>query len=196
MEDIIPCSVKDQEVFRRVWQRVMEGRDQADSPIQPGIPGGWEGDLPCDCLEALIREQGSGTSPECGHQDTADQPTAPQPSEGQECPSQEPEPPMEAAGSEGAGEPPMEAEPSIQNVQSGWQPAEEAPAPEPPAQDNPLFQLDNVLLTPHIGAATDGAMQNMARACAQNIIDYFSGKRPGFVVNPEIYVPIAENPKA
>ena len=40
MEDIIPCSVKDQEVFRRVWQRVMEGRDQADSPIQPGIPGG------------------------------------------------------------------------------------------------------------------------------------------------------------
>lgn len=68
--------------------------------------------------------------------------------------------------------------------------------PEPPAQDNPLFQLDNVLLTPHIGAATDGAMQNMARACAQNIIDYFSGKRPGFVVNPEIYVPIAENPKA
>ena len=137
MEDIIPCSVKDQEVFQRVWQRVMEGRDQADSPIQPGIPGGWEGDLPCDCLEALIREQGSGTSPECGHQDTADQPTAPQPSKGQECPSQEPEPPMEAAGSEGAGEPPMEAEPSIQNVQSGWQPAEEAPAPEPPAQEDP-----------------------------------------------------------
>ena len=68
--------------------------------------------------------------------------------------------------------------------------------PEPPALDNPLFQLDNVLLTPHIGAATDGAMQNMARACAQNIIDYFGGKRPGFVVNPEIYVPISENPKA
>lgn len=68
--------------------------------------------------------------------------------------------------------------------------------PEPPALDNPLFQLDNVLLTPHIGAATDGAMQNMARACAQNIIDYFGGKRPGFVVNPEIYIPISENPKA
>lgn len=67
--------------------------------------------------------------------------------------------------------------------------------PEPPSLDNPLFQLDNVLLTPHIGAATDGAMQNMARACAQNIIDYLSGKRPGFVVNPEIYVPISENPK-
>ena len=29
MEDMIPCSIKDQEVFQRVWQRVMEGRDQA-----------------------------------------------------------------------------------------------------------------------------------------------------------------------
>lgn len=67
--------------------------------------------------------------------------------------------------------------------------------PEPPSLDNPLFQLENVLLTPHIGAATDGAMQNMACACAQNIIDYFNGRRPGFVVNPEIYVPISENPK-
>ena len=68
--------------------------------------------------------------------------------------------------------------------------------PEPPSLDNPLFQLDNVLLTPHIGAATDGAMQNMARACAQNIIDYLGGTRPGFVVNPEAYVPLSENPKA
>ena len=67
--------------------------------------------------------------------------------------------------------------------------------PEPPSLDNPLFQLDNVLLTPHIGAATDGAMQNMAKACAQNIIDYLGGQRPGFVVNPEAYVPLAENPK-
>ena len=124
MEDIIPCSVKDQEVFRRVWQRVMEGRDQTDSPIQPGIPGGWEGDLPCDCLDALIRTQEAGTPQECGHQDTAGQPAAPQPSEGQGCPSNEPEPPMEA-------------EPSVQNVPSGWQPAEEAPAPEPPAQEEP-----------------------------------------------------------
>ena len=44
MEDMIPCSVKDQEVFQRVWQRVMAGRSDESSPIQPGIPGGWEGD--------------------------------------------------------------------------------------------------------------------------------------------------------
>ena len=40
MEDMIPCAVKDQEVFQRVWQRVMEGRSDESSPIQPGIPGG------------------------------------------------------------------------------------------------------------------------------------------------------------
>lgn len=145
MEEMIPCSVKDQEVFRRVWQRVMEGRDQSCSPIQPGIPGGWEGDLPCDCLKALIREQGEGTPLECEHEGAADRPMESQPPEEPECPSKEPAcpaeeqpaPPMEAeAGSEAAEEPPMEAEPSIQNAQSGWQSAEEAPAPEPPCPDS------------------------------------------------------------
>ena len=115
MEDIIPCSVKDQEVFQRVWQRVMEGRDPESSPIQSGIPGGWEGDLSCDCLEALMRQQES-LPPECEHQTQPSQPAEP-----------------ESA--------PMAPEPSIQNPQSGWQPAQESPmepAPEePPLQDQP-----------------------------------------------------------
>lgn len=136
MEDIIPCSVKDQEVFRRVWQRVMEGRDQADCPIQPGIPGGWEGDLPCDCLEALIREQGAGMPPECDHPDTAGRLAAPQPPEGQGRPVKEPEPPAEPE-QPAEPEPPMEQEPPVQSDQSGWQPVQEAPAPEPPAQEEP-----------------------------------------------------------
>ena len=32
MEDMIPCSLKDQEVFQRVWQRVMAGRSEDSSP--------------------------------------------------------------------------------------------------------------------------------------------------------------------
>ena len=131
MEDMIPCSVKDQEVFRRVWQRVMEGRNQADSPIQPGIPGGWEGDLPCDCLDALIRTQEAGTPQECGHPDTAGRPSGEQ-----ECPSKEPEPPAEPE-QPAEPEPPMEQEPPVQSDQSGWQPVQETPAPEPPAQEEP-----------------------------------------------------------
>ena len=66
---------------------------------------------------------------------------------------------------------------------------------EPPSLDNPLFTLDNVLLTPHIAAASDGAMRNMSSGVAINIINYFEGRRPTFVVNPEVYKPISENEK-
>lgn len=124
MEEMIPCSVKDQEVFRRVWQRVMEGRDQTNCPVQPGIPGGWEGDLPCDCLKALIHEQGAGIPSECEHQEAPARPVEPRPPEEWSAPA------MEAAE-----EQLMEAEPSVQNVQSGWQSAEESPATEPPCPD-------------------------------------------------------------
>ncbi len=123
MEDMIPCAVKDQEVFQRVWQRVMEGRDQGSSPIQPGIPGGWEGDVSCDCLKALICEQGEGLLPECEREGM----TAP--STWQEGQTQPAEP-----------ETPMGPEPSLQEPveePDGWQSAEETPAPEPPAQEEP-----------------------------------------------------------
>ena len=66
-------------------------------------------------------------------------------------------------------------------------------ATEPPPLDSPLFEMDNIILTPHIAAASDGAMQSMAKATAQNIVDYFDGRRPGYVLNPEIYLPIQEN---
>ena len=51
MEEMIPCPVKDQEVFQRVWQRVMGDREQESSPIRSG-PLNMEGDLSCDCLKA------------------------------------------------------------------------------------------------------------------------------------------------
>lgn len=85
MEDIIPCSPQDQEVFQRVWQRVMAGRDQSSSPIQPGIPGGWEGDVSCDKLKTLV----------CRGETPAPAPEAP-PMEGSgvgEAPA--PEPPLD-----------------------------------------------------------------------------------------------------
>lgn len=47
MEEMIPCSVKDQEVFQRVWQRVMGDRDPENSPIRSG-PANMGGDLSCE----------------------------------------------------------------------------------------------------------------------------------------------------
>jgi len=46
---------------------------------------------------------------------------------------------------------------------------------EPP-EESPLFELDNVILTPHIGAATKEAQLRVGIDSAQKIIDFFSKK--------------------
>ncbi len=53
---------------------------------------------------------------------------------------------------------------------------------EPPT-NSPLFELDNVVVTPHTGAHTKEATDNMAKAAIQNLIDVLSGNDCPFVVN-------------
>ncbi|UCF31370.1 MAG: phosphoglycerate dehydrogenase [bacterium] len=45
-------------------------------------------------------------------------------------------------------------------------------AKEPTEEDNPLLGLDNVILTPHLGASTGEAQENVAIAVAHQIADY------------------------
>lgn len=45
---------------------------------------------------------------------------------------------------------------------------------EEPPGDNPLFNLENVICTPHLGASTKEAQANVAVAIAEQIIDYLT----------------------
>ncbi|MCK5236944.1 MAG: phosphoglycerate dehydrogenase, partial [Deltaproteobacteria bacterium] len=45
---------------------------------------------------------------------------------------------------------------------------------EPPPADNPLLSLDEVILTPHLGASTLEAQENVAVAVAEQIRDYLT----------------------
>jgi D-3-phosphoglycerate dehydrogenase len=52
--------------------------------------------------------------------------------------------------------------------------------------DHPLFELDNVLLTPHIAARSwEATVESRVRG-AQAVIDVLSGKWPIHVLNPEV----------
>lgn len=53
---------------------------------------------------------------------------------------------------------------------------------EPP-KDSPLFEFDNVVVTPHTGAHTKEATDNMAKASIKNLIDVLSGDECAFIVN-------------
>jgi glyoxylate reductase len=49
-----------------------------------------------------------------------------------------------------------------------------------------LLQMDNVVLVPHIGTGTTETRINIGIVASQNIVDFFEGKTPEFVVNPTV----------
>lgn len=54
---------------------------------------------------------------------------------------------------------------------------------EPPAGDNPLFGMENVILTPHNAALTRECTTRMALHAAMGIDDVLSGRKPKWPVN-------------
>ncbi|MEC9325492.1 MAG: NAD(P)-dependent oxidoreductase [Actinomycetota bacterium] len=58
---------------------------------------------------------------------------------------------------------------------------------EPPRQDNPLLQLENVVATPHTAGITVEAARDIAVVTAQQWQTLFAGLRPERLLNPEVW---------
>lgn len=58
---------------------------------------------------------------------------------------------------------------------------------EPLPADDPLLDLENVVVLPHIGSASVATRTRMARMAAGNLIAGLKGERPPYLVNPEVF---------
>jgi D-3-phosphoglycerate dehydrogenase len=65
-------------------------------------------------------------------------------------------------------------------------------AVEPPPLDDPLVQLDNVILTPHTAGVTEDARMNCARGAARQWLSLADGQRPERIVNPDAWPKFCE----
>jgi D-3-phosphoglycerate dehydrogenase / 2-oxoglutarate reductase len=54
---------------------------------------------------------------------------------------------------------------------------------EPPDIDNPLLAFPQVICTPHLGAQTDGATNNMGRMALDECLRVLRGEEPHYQVN-------------
>ncbi len=59
--------------------------------------------------------------------------------------------------------------------------------PEPPAPDNPLLQMTNVVVTPHIASSTDQGVWDMMHGVADQIIQVLNGERPPYLLDPAVW---------
>lgn len=59
--------------------------------------------------------------------------------------------------------------------------------PEPIFKEDPILELSNVCVLPHIGSATEEARNGMAKLAAENIIAASKGQEMPNCANPEVY---------
>jgi len=57
---------------------------------------------------------------------------------------------------------------------------------EPVRVDNPLLQMDNVVVTPHGICFTDECMRRLAESAFRATLDVAAGRTPPYIVNPQV----------
>lgn len=73
------------------------------------------------------------------------------------------------------------------NTKTIWGAGLDVTNPEPMRSDNPLLEMPNVAVFPHIGSATVEARNGMAKLAAENVIAALSGHKIPNIVNPDVY---------
>lgn len=58
--------------------------------------------------------------------------------------------------------------------------------PEPMDRHNPLLEMENLAILPHIGSATLEARSEMSRMAAVNIVEFYAGRGIPHQINPEV----------
>lgn len=59
--------------------------------------------------------------------------------------------------------------------------------PEPPASDNPLLRLTNVVATPHVAAFTQEGRRRSHVAATAQVLQVLRGEQPPFLLNPAVW---------
>jgi D-3-phosphoglycerate dehydrogenase len=59
--------------------------------------------------------------------------------------------------------------------------------PERLPRDHPLLGLDNLVATPHVAFYSELSVLELELAAARNVADVLAGRRPGTVINPEVF---------
>ncbi|MCH7739230.1 MAG: C-terminal binding protein [Chloroflexi bacterium] len=57
---------------------------------------------------------------------------------------------------------------------------------EPQGDDNPLFEFDNVIVTPHVAGSSPGGWERIRRSAARDAARVLTGRRPYCVVNTSV----------
>lgn len=56
-----------------------------------------------------------------------------------------------------------------------------------PLRASPLFKLPNIVLSPHIGGATENSRCQAATMAAQAVLDVLENRRPQYLINPDVW---------
>jgi phosphoglycerate dehydrogenase-like enzyme len=65
--------------------------------------------------------------------------------------------------------------------------------PQPPSPDNPLLQMDQVVLTPHVASFTQEGRLRMGLTVVEDVLRVLRGQQPHYPANPEV-LPVAAHP--